>query len=220
MGGVIPAIESGYMKSALVRSMSRADEPDQQRRADRRRPQPVDRRPPVAADRRATTAASSGRRRAPPPRSLATLERTRAEPRPQRAAAALDAAQGGRQRRQQPDGAVDRVRAGPGHHRRVGRRAARGVRRVPARDRRRGPAARPGRATGSRRCAPGSTALAAAIGHRPRIVVGKPGLDGHSNGAEVIAVVRPPRRLRRHLLRHPPVAPTRSCSRRSRRAST
>jgi ethylmalonyl-CoA mutase len=26
------------------------------------------------------------------------------------------------------------------------------------------------------------------IGHRPRIVVGKPGLDGHSNGAEVIAV--------------------------------
>jgi ethylmalonyl-CoA mutase len=26
------------------------------------------------------------------------------------------------------------------------------------------------------------------LGHRPRIVVGKPGLDGHSNGAEVIAV--------------------------------
>ena len=31
-------------------------------------------------------------------------------------------------------------------------------------------------------------ALAESIGHRPRIVVGKPGLDGHSNGAEVIAV--------------------------------
>jgi ethylmalonyl-CoA mutase len=31
-------------------------------------------------------------------------------------------------------------------------------------------------------------AFAAARGHRPRIVVGKPGLDGHSNGAEVIAV--------------------------------
>jgi (2R)-ethylmalonyl-CoA mutase len=31
-------------------------------------------------------------------------------------------------------------------------------------------------------------ALAEAMGHRPRIVVGKPGLDGHSNGAEVIAV--------------------------------
>ena len=26
------------------------------------------------------------------------------------------------------------------------------------------------------------------IGHRPRILVGKPGLDGHSNGAEQIAV--------------------------------
>ncbi len=31
-------------------------------------------------------------------------------------------------------------------------------------------------------------ALAESMGHRPRIVVGKPGLDGHSNGAEVIAV--------------------------------
>jgi len=31
-------------------------------------------------------------------------------------------------------------------------------------------------------------ALVPKIGHRPRIVVGKPGLDGHSNGAEVIAV--------------------------------
>jgi ethylmalonyl-CoA mutase len=30
--------------------------------------------------------------------------------------------------------------------------------------------------------------LVDAIGHRPRIVVGKPGLDGHSNGAEMIAV--------------------------------
>jgi (2R)-ethylmalonyl-CoA mutase len=31
-------------------------------------------------------------------------------------------------------------------------------------------------------------AFAARVGRRPRIVVGKPGLDGHSNGAEVIAV--------------------------------
>ena len=30
--------------------------------------------------------------------------------------------------------------------------------------------------------------LADRLGHRPRIVVGKPGLDGHSNGAEIIAV--------------------------------
>ncbi|HVK76980.1 MAG TPA: protein meaA [Kofleriaceae bacterium] len=31
-------------------------------------------------------------------------------------------------------------------------------------------------------------AFAGVHGHRPRLVVGKPGLDGHSNGAEVIAV--------------------------------
>ncbi len=31
-------------------------------------------------------------------------------------------------------------------------------------------------------------AIADKAGHRPRMVVGKPGLDGHSNGAEVIAV--------------------------------
>ncbi len=30
--------------------------------------------------------------------------------------------------------------------------------------------------------------LSQRIGHRPRILVGKPGLDGHSNGAEQIAV--------------------------------
>ena len=33
-----------------------------------------------------------------------------------------------------------------------------------------------------------SRELAERIGHRPRILVGKPGLDGHSNGAEQIAV--------------------------------
>ncbi|MBK9071130.1 MAG: cobalamin-dependent protein [Myxococcales bacterium] len=33
-----------------------------------------------------------------------------------------------------------------------------------------------------------SAAIAAARGRRPRLVVGKPGLDGHSNGAEMIAV--------------------------------
>ncbi len=30
--------------------------------------------------------------------------------------------------------------------------------------------------------------ITATLGHRPRLLVGKPGLDGHSNGAEVIAV--------------------------------
>jgi (2R)-ethylmalonyl-CoA mutase len=34
------------------------------------------------------------------------------------------------------------------------------------------------------------TDLVEVLGHRPRMVVGKPGLDGHSNGAEVIACRR------------------------------
>ena len=59
-------------------------------------------------------------------------------------------------------------------------------------------------------------ALAENMGHRPRIVVGKPGLDGHSNGAEVIAVSA------RHvgfdvIYSGIQLSPTRSCSRRWRR---
>ncbi len=42
--------------------------------------------------------------------------------------------------------------------------------------------------TGFRDCVAGSRRSPSSSGHRPRIVVGKPGLDGHCNGAEVIAV--------------------------------
>ena len=74
------------------------------------------------------------------------------------------------------------------HRRRVGGRAARGVRRVPR--------ARPASAACTRRvrrrrwCGARARvqARAAVIGHPIRILVGKPGLDGHSNGAEQIAV--------------------------------
>ena len=74
------------------------------------------------------------------------------------------------------------------HHGGVGRRAARGLRGVPGTDRRAG-------VVGG--AAPGSAlAGAAASGsgdrgrarRRLRLLVGKPGLDGHSNGAEQIAV--------------------------------
>ena len=72
--------------------------------------------------------------------------------------------------------------------RRVGGRAARGVRRLPGADRRRRRA--PRAATGS--CSPARRErvdeVSEQIGHRIRILVGKPGLDGHSNGAEQIAV--------------------------------
>ena len=83
----------------------------------------------------------------------------------------------------------DRGRQGRRDHRRVGRAccarssattAARpGSRR--RRRRRRTPSCSP-------RSASRSTRSPSAIGHRIRILVGKPGLDGHSNGAEQIAV--------------------------------
>ena len=83
------------------------------------------------------------------------------------------------------------VRAGRGHHRRVGRRAARGVRRVPGADRAGRRAGAGGDAAGLAGRGPGAgpapppPSWAAA---RLRLLVGKPGLDGHSNGAEQIAV--------------------------------
>ena len=46
----------------------------------------------------------------------------------------------------------------------------------------------PGAATTSPRSTPGSSRSRARLGRRPKMLIGKPGLDGHSNGAEQIAV--------------------------------
>ena len=79
-----------------------------------------------------------------------------------------------------------RPRSCRGDNRRVGRGIARRVRRVPGPDRR-------GRWRGASGsgvpggCA-GSQAMAARSGGPPKLLVAKPGLDGHSNGAEQIAV--------------------------------
>ena len=103
-----------------------------------------------------------------------------------RVARALDGpAPGGRVRGHKRHGAHHR----PGPRRRddrgVGRGAARGLRRVP----RRPPACRAasagGRPSWSRSDAPGPGRC---TGGPPRLLVAKPGLDGHSNGAEQIAV--------------------------------
>ena len=155
MGGVIPAIESGYMKSALVRSMSdrmSAINTGEQIVVGLNRW--TDGLPsPCSAGR---TAASS-RSTSPPPATRWTASSTPARPAtPARADRGGRGAQGRRPQRRVDDGAVDRVRARPCHHRRVGRCAPRGVRRVPPGHRRRRPAARAWRATGSRRCAAGS----------------------------------------------------------------
>ena len=66
--------------------------------------------------------------------------------------------------------------------------AARRVRRLPRAHRRLGRRRRRRRGAARRRSAAASTSSPERIGHRPRILVGKPGLDGHSNGAEQIAV--------------------------------
>ena len=100
--------------------------------------------------------------------------------------AALDTAPRGRGHDREPRPRDDRARPGRRHRRRVGRRAARRVRRVPRADGRRrrsrsGPATRCEART-RHGCRPRRD------GHPIRILVGKPGLDGHSNGAEQIAV--------------------------------
>ena len=66
--------------------------------------------------------------------------------------------------------------------------AARGLRRLPRADRRLAAAAAPGDEELLAAVRERVDELAERIGHRPRILVGKPGLDGHSNGAEQIAV--------------------------------
>ena len=90
-------------------------------------------------------------------------------------------------RGREPDDRDDRGRARGRHDGRVGADAARGVRQLPrAHGRRRGGRAHAGRrARGAAR--PGRGAQER-LGRRPKILVGKPGLDGHSNGAEQIAL--------------------------------
>ncbi len=51
-------------------------------------------------------------------------------------------------------------------------------------------------------------ALSVKLGRRIKFLVGKPGLDGHSNGAEQIACARPRRRHGSRLRGHPPDAGT------------
>ena len=142
-----------------------------------------------------------------------------------RDSAAVDEALRGAARRgedrRQPHAGHAGLRPRRGHHGGVGRCAARGLRRVPRahrrggcgrrrrgrRGHRRGP--RPGQARPARSSAPGCASSSAS-----------PGLDGHSNGAEQIAVRGSRRRLRGRLPGHPPHARRRSSPPRSRRTST
>jgi (2R)-ethylmalonyl-CoA mutase len=186
MGGVIPAIESGYMKSALVRSMSErvsAINTGEQTVVGLNKwtdglPSPL-----LGGDDGGIFKLDESAARD----AIDSLERTRSTRDAERAAAALDAlkaaARGGASMMEPSiECALARVTTGEwaGALREVfgEYRPATGV-------------------DGQQLGLQGDrvealrarvAALAERLGHRPRIVVGKPGLDGHSNGAEVIAV--------------------------------
>ncbi len=107
--------------------------------------------------------------------------------------AAVDAALGelaeaAEDEQRQPDGRDDRRRARRRDDRRVGAHAARGVRQLPRADGRRRGRGGAGRRGALQSCAKKSRRCSEKLGRRPKILVGKPGLDGHSNGAEQIAV--------------------------------
>jgi len=186
MGGVIPAIESGYLKSALVRSMServsRINTGEQVvvglNKWTDGLPSPL----LSGEDRGMFTLDETAIRE-----TVEHLEATRSRRDPARAAAALDALkQAARDGRSMMEPSIEcalaRVTTGEwaGALREVfgEYRPATGV-------------------EGQQLSLAGDRvdalrarldALTESLGHRPRVVVGKPGLDGHSNGAEVIAV--------------------------------
>ena len=102
---------------------------------------------------------------------------------PRRRSIAARGRRGGPQRH----GALDRLRARRRHHRRVGPGPARDFRRY------RAPTGVAGvraawHTDGFAKLRETGRAAARRLGRRPKMLVGKPGLDGHSNGAEQIAV--------------------------------
>ena len=196
MGGAMAAVESGYLKSQLVSSHAerRARIESGEEKIVGVNIYETTEPNPLTADLDAAIMTVDPANEA---RVVAALQRLarharRAAGRPPRRAGA-GAAEGGRGGHRQPDGGHPGVRPRRGHDRRVGRGAARGVRRVPRPDRR---LVRAGRGRPPRR-APRWPLVRAQGRPRPprswaagrlRLLVGKPGLDGHSNGAEQIAV--------------------------------
>jgi len=186
LGGVIPAIESGYMKSALVKSMSArmsAINTGEQVVVGMNRWTEGLRSPLLSGDDGGVFHADPEAAR----ETLANLERTRSTRDPARVKECLErlkqaARSGAPMFEASVECALARVTTGEwanalrevfGEYRPP--TGIEGQRLALSGDRVEGLRKRIGQ-------------LTERIGHRPRILVGKPGLDGHSNGAEVIAV--------------------------------
>ena len=188
-GGAFAMIDA--MKGRLVQSHAERVRAHRVGRDHGRRRQLLhrDRRSPLVDVARRRVAASSSSTQRPSSEQLEHLEQWRADARRRRGRArARRRCATSRATTENLDARHDRARPRRRHRRRVGRRAARGVRRVPRADRRRR-RARAGSATAMLAVRErGAGARHASSAARSAILVGKPGLDGHSNGAEQIAV--------------------------------
>ena len=187
-GGAVEAV--AYMKARLVESHRERIAKIERERDQGRRPELLHRDRGLAADRRAPTAASSP----PTPRSSASAARRSSEWKAERdygggrARARASSPRPPRDESREHHAGDDRGREGGRDHRRVGAARCATCSATTAR-----PTGVSGAAAGGDEELLASVRarvdeLAERIGHRPRILVGKPGLDGHSNGAEQIAV--------------------------------
>ena len=187
MGGAVAAVESGYMKRQLVASLAqrrRRIESGEDvvvgvNRFESTEPSPLQ------AERAAAIETVD-----PAVEAAAVAAIAGVEGRARRGGRRRGARRAARRRedRRQPHGGLDRLREGGRHDRRVGGGAARGVRRVPRAHRGVGP---PVSDEGRQELAAVRERVRATgeeLGTRLRMLVGKPGLDGHSNGAEQVAV--------------------------------
>ena len=218
-GGAVEAVP--YMKAALVESHRERIAPHRGRRAGRRRRQPVHGDRAVAADRGRRGRDPRRRPRRSRPSSSAALEAVARVARPGRrrrgAGGAAPAWPQTDENIMPATIAAARAGATTGEWAQALRDAF-GSYRAPTGV---GEAAAPRAGRRDRGAARrGRRACREALGRSLKILVGKPGLDGHSNGAEQIAVARARRRHGGRLRGHPPDAVADRRARRCRRAST
>ncbi len=185
MGGAVAAID--YMKRRLVESNADRLAPHRNRRprGDRRQSLHRDEVSPLASG----TAAIEVVDPAMEAEQIAHLQAWRTKRDSKAAAKALAALDRRRQRRRQRHARLHRLRQSRRHHRRMGHHPARSLRRISRTHRRRRRQHHIGAKTDKIAAIRAYVeAVSRDLGRRIKFLVGKPGLDGHSNGAEQIAV--------------------------------